>query len=354
MSKRKKQKSVDCMTDVELVKYRSQKYKGLSIVEAFNLEYGLNLKENKTDNFYEPQEVKVGNTIMISTKLSNNKPILYSPRIKDEITSVKSLSRFGRFKRGEIKDEFPAKIVQIKDGEIIVDIFSGLFDQQFRTIADNPVLQKNINSKKGFLVEDLRLVRGGYLGRIKVDKAYEQFGEDLWVEAFIPGSQIVLNIERDFEKWAGSSVEAHIVNIVTKPGTNEQSLICSVKSFLEHVGNVNKIELFNKLYSKEEESFDTTYETYEGQITGVINSSKKCGVFVEIPELHITGMIDCKPRELVRFKNRDTILVKITGFDIDTYYNKTFKQVQRKESFVIKNNLIEQCNLKPILKIVNY
>jgi hypothetical protein len=91
--------------------------------------------------------------------------------------------------------------------------------------------------------------------------------------------------------------------------------------------------------------------TYDGKVTGIINSSKKCGIFVEIPSMNITGLVSAKPEELVNYKPHSDIKIKISGFDEETYYNQTVNQLQHVEPYIINDGVLVKCNLKPILVI---
>lgn len=178
-------------------------------------------------------------------------------------------------------------------------------------------------------------------------------GEDYTIEAFIPGSQIVLNIADDFEEFVGKEVEAFVVNYIPKPGFDgKMSLICSAKEYIKYQGEKNMINAFKDWCEGNEEwkAFEET--SYAGKVTGIINSSKKCGVFVEIPELKITGMVSCNPSELVNYKPKDEVRVRITGFDEEMYFNQQAQQMQHVDPYVIKDGALEKCNLKPILRLV--
>jgi hypothetical protein len=47
----------------------------------------------------------------------------------------------------------------------------------------------------------LKLSNGGFIGKALVPAVSDFIGEPYYVDAFIPGSQIVLNIESDFSRW---------------------------------------------------------------------------------------------------------------------------------------------------------
>ena len=66
---------------------------------------------------------------------------------------------------------------------------------------------------------------------------------------------------------------------------------------------------------------------------------KSYGVFVEIPEYNITGLIEKDPRELVKYHKGDPIKVQIDKFDWDSK-----KQPYRRN----KDGIITEVNIKPI------
>lgn len=137
---------------------------------------------------------------------------------------------------------------------------------------------------------------------------------------------------------------------MNKPGTGEMSLICSAKEVIKFQGELIMIRLFNSWCEDGEVWKTFAAETFEGKVTGVINSAKKCGVFIEIPHLNITGMVAVKPEELVHYKPHATVPVKITGFDEETYFDYTMQQVQHVVPYEIENGVLKKCNLKPILE----
>jgi ribosomal protein S1 len=223
-------------------------------------------------------------------------------------------------------------------------------------ILKDPTIQKkstyipgggyNINVVK---VKNLQLTRGGFMGKAVIPNVSEFVGEEYLVDAFIPGSQIVLNITDDFEQFVGKEVYAFVLNYIPKPGNSGMSLICSVKEVLKYIGELNMISMFNEWCDETEVWKGILEKTYEGKVTGIINSSKKCGVFVEIPELNITGMVQTKPEELVGYKPHAAVGVKITGFEEELFYNAAANQMQHAEPYVIENGCLKKCSLKPIL-----
>jgi ribosomal protein S1 len=109
--------------------------------------------------------------------------------------------------------------------------------------------------------------------------------------------------------------------------------------------------MFNEWCGETDEWKKMAETSYVGKVTGIINSSKKCGVFVEIPSLMITGMITMKPEDIVRYKPQDEVNVKIVGFDEEKFYNPITKQMQHVDPYVVEDGTLKKCNIKPVLTL---
>ena len=72
-------------------------------------------------------------------------------------------------------------------------------------------------------------------------------------------------------------------------------------------------------------------------------------MFVEIPELNITGMIPTKPEALVNYKAGEYIPVVIKTFDEEMVFNDAVGQMQHLPAFEIVDGAIKKVNIKPIL-----
>ena len=94
--------------------------------------------------------------------------------------------------------------------------------------------------------------------------------------------------------------------------------------------------------------------TFEGRVTGTkkYDTNKRSGVFIEIPELNITGMVNMDDEELGNYSAGDKVLVRFDGFEEAMKYNSITQQVQHIEPYVIEDNKIKKFNIKPILKLV--
>ena len=187
------------------------------------------------------------------------------------------------------------------------------------------------------------------MGKAVLPNVSEFVGEDYTVDVFIPGSQIVLNITDNFERFVGGEVDVFIINYMVKPGANTLSLIASAKELIKFNGECKLIELFNAWCEESQVWKDFSETSLDGKVTGVINSSNKCGVFVEIPSLNITGLVPVEPDKLVNYKVNSIVKVKITDFDEEKKFNAITKQLEHVEPYIIEDGCLVRCNIKPVL-----
>ena len=340
-------------TETQRIKMLSKRYKNVSIAEAFEDYYKIPLKNVNDRVNITPQELRVGS--YIDTKIlsiEKDRVIFDSINFKTNIQSAVNLYKYEKFKHYLPMDTIRTVVTRVDRDKVVVDPISPMIDGWLQPILQDPNIQKVIEGEvKPIKVKNLQLTRGGFMGKAVIPVASEFVGEDYTIDAFIPGSQIVLNITDNFEQFIGKTVDAFVVNYIQKPGTyNEMSLICSAKELIKFSGERNMIELF-KHWCEETEQWKMVEKTeLLGKVTGVINSSKKCGVFVEIPELSITGMVNAKPEELVKYKPHSEVYVKLTGFDEGTYYDNATQQTQHELPYEIENGVLKKCNLKPVLQ----
>lgn len=331
------------------IKAYSKRYANMSIVDSFNKEYGSQISE-KVEEPQIPIGLKVGDTVKTRIGFNNNGIYLKDVSTKETVICRNNFKRFKNLNVGDDK-LLTAEVVDVNKKQVTVDLLKPMFNEWVTPIIKDPDIQCDIHNPKVVYVKDLVLARGGFTGKVSVPTIESVLGEPYYVDAFIPGSQIVLNIENDFEKWVGKTVPAFVTNYITKPNmVNQMSLICSVKKYLSYVGDLNKIEMFDH-YCKDDEVWDNiTKTTYPGKVTGVIDSSKKCGVFVEIPSLYITGMINLEPSEIVKYNPGQEVFVNITDFEDMTYFDSTTGQRVHLIPYNTDDGVVRDCILKPVLK----
>jgi len=271
---------------------------------------------------------------------------------KEQVICRNNLKRYTNM---EMTDrEIDVKVVAIDKlrQTITIDVLQPLFENWINSIMEDKTIQYNVKAPKVVSVSNLRLGNGGFVGKAEIQAISEFIGEPYYVDAFIPGSQIVLNIESDFNRWNGATVDTFVAGYTTRPDSvNQMSLICSRKALLNFSGNLTKIELYGDYCTQGKKWKSFTKSSFIGTVTGVINSSKKCGVFVELPLFNITGMINMEPERLVEFKAGDEISVRITDFEQMLEYDPSTGNMVHQEPYKIENGCLKSCILKPVLEL---
>lgn len=347
-------------SDSKRIKVMSRRLKHFDIVEAFKQVYGDEVGSDSPLSDlarHVPTELREGLIIKLPIKSISKGHVEFDPgNYKNVITSNVNLYKYQRFKQFIPTFPVDVEIKKISPDRVVVDPISPMTNKWIDEVAKNPVIQRNIKNCVPITVKNLQLTRGGFIGDAVIPTVSEFIGEDFTIRTFIPGSQIVLNITDDFTQFEGKTVQAFALNYIDN-NKSGWSLICSVKEYLKFMGDQKLVELFNMWCGGspdiEARWKDFTSKSFKGRVTGIINSSKKCGVFVEIPEYNITGMIDSTPEEVVKYKPKQEINVRFDSFAEEMYYNNTMKQMQHIQPYSLNNDILEKCSLKPILKFAN-
>lgn len=331
------------------IKYNTIKYKDVPISEAM-----CNIKFDETRVPELPIDPVIGSVHSVILKRAKNGDVYVTGlSTKECVVCKNNLSKYKNFDFDNLETDAVITNYNKTQQAITVDIIKPIFDKWIKVTTDDLTSQYDIAQPRVVSVEHLKLCPGGFIGKAKVPCVSDFIGEPYYVDAFIPGSQIVLNIEKDFSKWEGKTINTFVAayNTVNK---DRPALICSRKDLLNFYGNIEKINIY-KAYCEDNAAWKKLKEdVIPGIITGVINSNKKCGVFVELPTYNITGIINCAADELVNFKNGEAIHVKITGFEQMLEYDDTMATVKHLEPYIIENGTLKQCILKPILSFVGF
>ena len=337
-------------SDSKRIKEYSKRYKNLSITEAFEVAYDFKVGPVKAIVNQTPGEIRVGDEMMLNIlSIAKNHVEFDAGNQKTPIVSSVNLHKYDRFKKFLPLEPVKVLVMNVTRDRVTVDPIAPLVNGYLDPILTNKNVQKVIGAPKSVRVKDLQLTKGGFTGKAVLPNVSAFVGEDYTVDVFIPGSQIVLNITDNFEQFVGKEVDAFIVNHMSKPGTNTLSLIASAKELIKFRGECKLIELFNSWCEESDLWKNFSAASVEGRVTGVINSSKKCGVFVEIPSLEMTGLVPVEPDQLVNYKADSIVNVKITGFDEEKKYNSITKQMEHVEPYVIEDGILVRCNIKPVL-----
>ena len=354
--KQTKSQNLKSSLDIEWPEYKSEKeriklftkrFANMSISEAM---CGI---KDETINIPQLPVTPIVNGIYKAriTKHGNNVSI-HGLSAKEQVICRNNLKRYTNM---EMTDrEIDVKVVAIDKVRqtITIDVLQPLFENWINAIMEDKSIQYNVKAPKIVSVSNLRLGNGGFIGKAEIPTVSEFIGEPYYIDAFIPGSQIVLNIESDFNRWNGATVDTFVAGYTTRPDSvNQMSLICSRKALLNFSGNLTKIELYGDYCLQGNKWKQFTKSSFVGTVTGVINSSKKCGVFVELPLFNITGMINMTPERLVEFKAGDEVSVRITDFEQMLEYDPTTGNMVHQEPYKIENGCLKSCILKPVLEL---
>ena len=334
-------------TEKERIRAYSKRYANVSISEAM-----CGIKE-ETINIPQLPVTPVVNGIYKARITKHGDYVsVHGLSAKEQVICRNNLKRYTNM---EMTDrEIDVKVVAIDKlrQTITIDVLQPLFENWINSIMEDKTIQYNVKAPKIVSVSNLRLGNGGFIGKAEIQAISEFIGEPYYVDAFIPGSQIVLNIENDFNRWNGATVDTFVAGYTTRPDSvNQMSLICSRKALLNFSGNLTKIELYGDYCSQGKKWKAFTKSSFVGTVTGVINSSKKCGVFVELPLFNITGMINMEPERLVEFKAGDEVSVRITDFEQMLEYDPSTGNMVHQEPYKIENNCLKSCILKPVLEL---
>ena len=341
--------------DRERLKYMGRAYKNVNIAKAFGIYYGMDidntLKSNKNINIVN--KIEVGNVYLGSVKLFDKHNLTFEiPGVKEEIiskdnlwSSVDSVNAYLATHNNKLLFEVREK----KDNKYYVSVIQGYY----RAWSDK--INKAIENRNGINVHIDELVKGGYICHTVINELTELTGKTYTHSVFIPGSQIVLNIERDFEKWIGADVTVvpqKFMDFKTIGyGANqliERSLVSSRKVVLQILGMKNMYDIYNAAQFKAklaENNPNVSVEpvTFDGTVTGIINSGKKTGIFVELNDKYITGLMPIDESDLLNYRNGDPITVKIKEFEVQ----------EGKEPFVLnkRGTSLIKCNVRPVFEL---
>lgn len=336
------------------IRYNTKLFADLSVVEAFEKVYGVKIDTEKIINNDTPLELNIGDLIDVRiSRISENGVEFSNLTAKECVVCKNNLYKYKNISSEIFNKTLKARVVDKNRKQTTVDVIQPLFEEWVYNIIKDPTIQYDINNPQLVKVHNLHLVSSGYVGKAEIPPLTELLGEPYLVDAFIPGSHIVLNIEKDFEKWEGQTVDAFVSNYINKPNSvTQKSLVCSRKSYLTYLGDQFKISMYDHYCQNDDMWKHTIALPLKGSVTGIINSSKKCGVFVELNGLNVTGMISLTPEEIVKYTPGQEVYVSIVDFEEMTYYDETMDIKRHIEPYVIEDDKLKSCILKPILKLI--
>ncbi len=334
--------------DRERIKYMKKAYGNMSLAKSFSIYYGIDIspeiKQNKSINTV--QIIELGKIYSGTVKSFDKNGIVFDvPGVKDEIISKENFNDCAAYMNAYLANHNNKLLFEVrehKNNRFIVSVVSAYYNQWTNTI------NKAIQHEQGINVHIDSLVKGGYICHTDITQLCQLTGKTYTHSVFIPGSHIVLNIEHDFEKWIGQDVTIVPQKFVefrrdAKTGLIENSLVGSRKKVLQIIGMNNIHEIYNKwLLASKDERVKYVPEAFEGTVTGIINSSNKTGIFVELDGKYITGLMPIDAMDLLDYHPGDPIKVKIREFEVQ----------EGKDPFIYnKKGQLIKSNVRPVFEL---
>jgi len=342
------------MNDKERIKYTSRAYAHMSLAKAMAVYYGKEI-DNEVKNspiVNNVINIELGKVYVGEVEKFNKTSITFNiPGVKEELycnenftSCADSINNYLALHDNKMAFEVREK----KDNKYYVSVIHGYY--KLWALKINKMIEK----MQPINVHIDELVKGGYICHTEIEELNTLTGRNYTHSVFIPGSHIVLNIEHDFEKWIGQNVEMipqKFVDFRTVGyGPNkliEKSLVGSRKLVLQNIGYKNLYDMYNEVQLKNklassDKNVNIEQVIYNGIVTGIINSSKKTGAFVEIEGKYITGLMPTDSFDILNYKPGDHIRIKIKEFEVQ----------EGKEPFIInKKGNIVKCNTRPVFEL---
>ena len=335
--------------DKERIKYMKKAYGNMNLVKSFQIFYGLELSENtiKNQSISKVYTLEIGQVYNGVVESFDKRGIIFTvPGVKDEIICKENFTDCEMNINNYLlnhNNKLLFEVSEKKENKYYVSVINAYYKSWVNVINDA------IRNNNGIQVHIDELVRGGYLCHTIIKQLYDLTGKLYTHSVFIPGSHIVLNIENDFEKWIGQDViivPQKFVDYKTnfKTGEIEKSLVGSRKKVLQILGNTNIYDIYTKWKLSSEHENVTFDNKFEGTVTGIINSQKKTGIFVELNDKYITGLAAIEAIDLIDYKPGDSVTVRISEFETK----------EGCEPFVFTKNgkHIKECNVRPVFELI--
>ena len=335
-------------SDKERIKYMSKAYKNLDLASAFSKFYNITFEQSvlRDSSINKVYTLTIGEVYNGTVESFGKNGIVFTvPGVKDEIICKENFSDSSVEVNNYLlshNNKLLFEVREKKNNTYIVSVIGAYYKSWVNTI------NKAIKDNYGIKVHINELVRGGYLCNTQIKPLCDLTGKNYTHSVFIPGSHIVLNIETDFDKWVGEDViivPQKFVDFKTnfKTGEIEKSLVGSRKKVLQILGSNNMYELYNNYQLAQNNENVTWNNVFDGIVTGIINSQKKTGIFVELNNKFITGLAQIDSIDLINYKPGNEVKVRIVSFET----KEGFKP------FVLnKNGSIRECNVRPVFELV--
>ena len=331
----------------ERLRYMKNNYSDFTLTESFAKYLNLSVKDSKKlpeVSDIDISFIQVGQIIRMKvSRIENGKVFVDSSGFKESFFIHDDLlSHENHFKHYLVDhdNEIDVMVKSIKDNTVVCSIHDAYFRKWEQEIDDA------IRTQKAISVHVDKLFKSGYICSTLVHTLYNVFGIEKREQVFIPGSLIVVNIERDFNRWVGQEVLVIPQTVTTfKEDSSSRpvrSIVCSRKAALQQQSWVNLYNIFNR--SKLADKFgEVSYGVFPGEVSGKLHNGVKTGIFIELDNEYITGLYTCDEETYGKYEIGDKVAAKIIEFE---------KKDGVKDEFVIRDNKIVKCNIRPVLTIV--
>lgn len=329
------------------LKYMKEKYGEMPLDKAFSVYYNEKLTSEQKKMFKSVSNVvilEVGKIVEATViKMDKNGIEFTIPGVKEEIISKENLTDVEEALSVYLlkhHNKLSVEVREFKHGTWRVSVLNAYY-----RIWRNAI-ETAIKNEDGISVHVNSLTKGGYICSTPIWTLQELTGKEYESTVFVPGSQIVLNVETDFEQWVDQDIVVVPQNFgkfrKASGAPLEDSIVASRKRCLQKIGITNLYDMYqHHLLANKFNGEDGQSMTFEAKVTGIINSNNKTGIFVEIEDKSVVGMIPVSSDELLDYMPGQNVKVELEKFEV----------AEDKEPFVIKNNKIVKCYTKPIFKI---
>ena len=334
--------------DKERIKKVSRCYDKLGIAESFAKYYKEEPSKQLTGNYAINNiiNIELGNIYSGTVKSFDKSGIVFEfPGVKEEIICKENFNdcifNINSYLLSH-NNRLMFEVREKKNNTYYVSVINAYYRSWVKEI------ETAIKKEEGIQVHIDALVSGGYTCHTYIVPLVELTGRLYTQSVFIPGSLIVLNIERDFERWIGEDVvivPQNFVDFRTNKftGEKETSLVGSRKRVLQIIGMRNLEEYYKQyqLVKQTKSKYDSG--EIEGIVTGIINSNNKTGIFVELVDKFITGFAEIDSADLLDYLPGDTVYVKIKEFEVQ----------EGKEPFLYYKGRVSKSNTRIVFDLAS-
>lgn len=334
---------LDAISDKEQIKLRTKKYKDCSIEEAFAQEYGLKLKKRRSQTNISTKPTKNSLIDVQIVEHEDGKVELFAEGIKEPI--IATTRNFPYFKHGY--GTMKGLVVETTDDYIKVDVIEPIIEKwiQEHLYQENnqPIVPKVV------VVRDLKMVKGGFIGKATINELVH-LSNKANIEVFVPGSQIGLNQYPIYQEFEGKTVEC-LLTSTTYYG-DQRVFIASNKEFLKLLGKMNLIDMFKEWCATETWHKSKYNKEYEAITSGTLYTMKVCGVFVEVPELSLIGMINMPREHHKNYQTRKNIKVKLKMIEEPIEKDVLTGETKHLVPYLIEDGVLKSISIRPIFELV--